>query len=109
MNILLKIYHIIAFLLHYLKAVILANLTLAAYILTPELKMSTAIVDVKLNSRNENHILAMSNFISMTPGSLTLHYDEVNNSLKVHIMYTGHVGSFQKSTENLQKMITRIF
>ncbi len=109
MNILIKIYRIFVFLIHYLKAVILANLTLAAFILTPELKMSTAIVDVKLNSRNENHILAMSNLISMTPGSLTLHYDEVNNSLKVHIMYTGHVESFQKSVENLQKMVIRIF
>lgn len=95
--------------MYYLKAVMQANLALAADILTPELKMSTAIVDIQLHTSNENHILAMSNLISMTPGSLTLNYDEETNTLKVHVMYTGSVGTFQKSATNLQEMVKRIF
>ena len=109
MNILFRIYHFLVFLLYYIKTVIQANLALAADILTREIKMSTAIVEVKLKTRKERHILALSNLISMTPGSLTLAYDEESNSLKVHIMYSGHVGSFQKSADDLQEMIMKIF
>lgn len=109
MNKLIKLYYILIFVLYYLKAVIQANLTLAAYILTPELKMSTAIIDIKLHTRNENYILAMSNLISMTPGSLTLNYNEETNTLKVHVMYVGDLDAFQKSALNLQRMVQRIF
>jgi multicomponent Na+:H+ antiporter subunit E len=95
--------------MYYLVTVFQANLALATDILTPEFKMSTAIVDVPLKSRKERHILAMSNLISMTPGSLTLNYNPEENSLKVHIMYKGKIENFQKSTNDLQEMIMKIF
>ena len=109
MKTLSRIYHFILFVFYYLKTVIEANISLAAIILAPRLKMTTAIIDVPLDTRNENQILAMSNFISMTPGSLTLNYDEKSNSLKVHIMYVGNAESFYKTMENLQNKIIKIF
>ncbi len=109
MRILSRIYYFLVFLVYYLKTVLQANLALAADILTPELRMSATITEVKLKSKKETHILALSNLLSMTPGSLTLNYDQESNSLIVHIMYSGHIGSFQKSADDLQKMIMRIF
>lgn len=109
MSILLRIYYFLVFLVYYLKTVIQANLALAVDILTPELRMSATITEVKLKTKKESHILALSNLLCMTPGSLTLDYDQDNNSLIVHIMYSGHEGSFQKSADDLQKLVMKIF
>ncbi|MFW5821137.1 MAG: Na+/H+ antiporter subunit E [Bacteroidota bacterium] len=106
---LLRILHFLNFVLYYLMTAFQANIALAAAILAPKLSMSTTITDIKLKTRKESHILALSNLLSMTPGSLTLDYDEESNSLKIHVMYTGDIGSFHKSADDLQRMVMRIF
>ena len=104
-----KIYHIIAFILYYLKEVILSNLMLAIDILTPRYRMSPAVVEVKLRTRKEVHILALSNLITMTPGTLTLDYDEKENRLWVHNMYYRDPQKFEQKMEEMQSRIMKIF
>lgn len=104
-----KIYHLVSFILYYLKVVILSNLSIALDILTPRLRMSPEIVEINLKTQKEVEILAISNFITMTPGSLALGYDRERNILTVHIMYYKDPGSFHKTLEQIQNRIDKIF
>jgi multicomponent Na+:H+ antiporter subunit E len=109
MNILVKIYHLISFLFYYLKVVLLSNISIAADILSPRLRMSPEVVDLPLKTKSEAEILTISNLLTMTPGSLVLGYDREKNMLKVHIMYYRDPGSFYKTVDEIQNRIEKIF
>ena len=107
MKVLIRLYHLLAFLIYYLGLVLQSNIQISLDILTPKLRMEPAIVDLKLKLHSENQILAISNLISMTPGSLTLSYDAEQNSLKVHVMHYGDSGNFIRTVERMQDRIMK--
>ncbi|MBE0655412.1 MAG: Na+/H+ antiporter subunit E, partial [Bacteroidales bacterium] len=105
MKLLFKIFYAGFFIFFYMYDVILSNISIAADILTPKHRMEPAIVDVKLHTTKENEILAISNLISMTPGSLALDYNREKNTLTVHVMYYNDPEKFRRVTDQLQARI----
>ena len=103
-----KIYHLISFLLFYLKEVWISNLVLALDIITPRYRMEPSIVKVPLKVKGENQILALSNLISMTPGSLALDYDDDGCCIRVHVMYYQNPEKFHRTMEEMQDRILKI-
>ncbi len=105
----MRIFYVLSFFVYYVRVVILSNISIAFDILTPRLRMSPEIVEIKLKTLKEVEVLAISNLITMTPGSLALGYDKVKNTLIVHIMYYKDPGSFHNTVEKIQDRIDKIF
>jgi len=104
-----RIYYLVTFLLYYIKEVLVSNFYIAIDILKPTLRMTPEIVEVKVDTRNENEILALSNLISMTPGTLVVEYSEETGIMKVHTMYYDDPEDFERKMEGIKKRIARIF
>jgi multicomponent Na+:H+ antiporter subunit E len=109
MKAIVKLYHIISFIVYYLWEVLLSNISIAVDILTPKHRMTPGIVDLKLSVTREGEILAISNLISMTPGTLALDYDREKNSMRIHAMYYDNPDEFIQSMNRLQSKIHKIF
>jgi multicomponent Na+:H+ antiporter subunit E len=84
-----------------------SNFQIALDILSPGYRMNPGVVDIKLKLKSEQQILLLSNLISMTPGSLTLKYNENENSLKVHIMHDSEDNDFQETADRMQDRIMK--
>ncbi len=104
-----KPFRIIGFIFYYLWKVIESNISIAMDILTPGFKMTPALVSVKLKSGKKGYLLAVSNLISMTPGTLSLDYMEEKNELLVHSMYCDDVGLFIRDIYRLQDRILKLY
>ena len=109
MKVFMKLYHIISFIVYYLREVILSNISIAVEILTPKHRMTPGILDLKISATKEAEILAISNLISMTPGTLALDYKREENSIRIHTMYYDDPEEFIKSMNRLQSKIHKIF
>ncbi len=71
----------------YLKEVIKSNLQVAIDVLTPSHRMTPAMIDVPVEDLTSRQVVALSHLITMTPGSLSVDYDESSKNLTVHCMY----------------------
>lgn len=87
MSIALKILKGIGFLAFYLKEVIVSNLRVAYDALTPTHKMKPGILEIPLELEHDQAILAFSNLMTMTPGTMTFALSEDKSKLYVHAMY----------------------
>lgn len=72
---------------YFLKELALANLKVAYDILTPKHKMKPGIVAVPLSAETDLEITLLANFITLTPGTLSLDVASDNSVLYVHGMY----------------------
>lgn len=104
-----KIYYFVTFVLYYIGDIWVSNFFIAVDILSPKHRMTPAIVDIKLDTKNENQILALSNLISMTPGTLVVGYSEKSNTIKVHAMYYDDPAEFETKMETIKRRIARLF
>jgi len=109
MNVIMRIFHFLSFFFFYIKEVILSNIAISIYILTPGFKMNPAVVEVPLKARKEIEVIFLANLISMTPGSLTLDYNPVKGSLKVHVMNYSDPVDLQRLMDKMQDKIIKIF
>lgn len=71
----------------FLKEVIVANVEVAYRVLAPSLPIRPAVIVFPLRVRSDVAITAIANSISLTPGTLTMDYDEAENALFVHVMH----------------------
>jgi len=73
---------LIRYLLHFLIALVKANLDLARRILTPSLPIQPAIVEIRTELKSDLGKLLLANSITLTPGTLTV--DVQQDRLLVH-------------------------
>lgn len=74
----------ILYLLIFLKVLLTANVDVAYRVLAPSIPIEPDIVEVPLRVESDLAITTIANSITLTPGTLTMDYDESNNSLYVH-------------------------
>ncbi|MGK7392461.1 MAG: Na+/H+ antiporter subunit E [Candidatus Cyclobacteriaceae bacterium M2_1C_046] len=108
MNIIFKVFHLIVFIIFYLKRIVKANISVAYEVLTPQFKMKPAIIEVPLNIKKDHAILAMTNLISLTPGTLTLDISANRDKLYIHSMFVHDADIFMKDIEQLEKHIQKL-
>jgi multicomponent Na+:H+ antiporter subunit E len=72
------------FLLVFVKDLVVANFDVAYRVLAPSLPIEPDVVEVPLRVRSDLAITTIANSITLTPGTLTMDYDESRNSLYVH-------------------------
>lgn len=93
----LKIIHIIKFILFYIMEIVIANIRVAYYILSPKLNMKTGVIAVPLDVTSDLEILSLNNLITMTPGSISLDVSTDRKVIYVHVMFSNDIESIRSS------------
>lgn len=93
----------------YIADLIRANILIAREILSVKPKLRPGIIKVKLDARTDHEILALTNLISMTPGSLTMDISDDKKYLFIHEMYLEDVeAAKQLLKDKLEHRILKI-
>lgn len=74
----------LAFAAFFLRELVIANIYVAAEVVTPRHRMRPAIVRVSIESRRPIELMLLGNLISLTPGTLTLEIADNREALYVH-------------------------
>ncbi|AFK18782.1 cation transporter [Haloferax mediterranei ATCC 33500] len=72
------------YLLTFLWELLTANIDVARRTLAPSMPIDPAVVEVPLRVRSPAAITTIANSITLTPGTLTMDYDDDTNTLYVH-------------------------
>lgn len=78
---------VVRYLLHFLIALVQANLDMARRVLTPSLPLNPEIVEVETSLESRLGKLLLANSITLTPGTLTV--DVIDDRLLVHWVDAG--------------------
>jgi multicomponent Na+:H+ antiporter subunit E len=78
---------VLGFAVFFLWELILANVRVAADVLTPRHHMQPRVLAIPLDARTDAEIMLLANLISLTPGSLVLDVSSDRRVLYVHVMY----------------------
>lgn len=105
---LIKIWHVIEFLTYYLKRFIKSNIEVAHEIITPKFYMKPAIIEVPIKLKRDHEIFALSNLITMTPGTLSLDISDNKENLYVHAMFVHDADEFIHEMEQLEKRVHKL-
>ncbi len=73
--------------LFFLKEVLLASLKVAYDVITPKDHMRPAIIAVPLDVKTDWEITLLANFITLTPGTLSIDISEDKKTLFIHEVY----------------------
>ena len=79
----------VGFLAFFVWELVVSSLRVAYDVLTPTLHMRPAIIAVPLEVESDLAITVLANFVSLTPGSLTLDVSSDRRTLYVHVMFVG--------------------
>ena len=77
----------LGFLVYFLWELIIANIRIAYDVLTPRHHMQPGIVAIPLEAKTDAEITLLANFITLTPGTLSLDVSEDRKLLYIHAMY----------------------
>lgn len=95
-----KIPKVISFFFFFIKELIVANLIIAYDILTPKDHMQPGIVAIPLDAKTDLEITLLANFITLTPGTLSLDISKDKKTLYVHGIYIKNPEQFKASIKN---------
>lgn len=84
------------FVVFYLRELVSSNLRVAYDVITPTHHMRPGIVAIPLDAKTDAEITLLANFITMTPGTLSLDLSDDRKVLYVHSMYVGNVEEFRR-------------
>lgn len=97
--------------LFYLKELLTASLRVAYEVLTPQDHMRPAVVAIPLEAETDFEITLLANFITLTPGTLSIDISKDRKTLYVHEVYV-KAGDTEKVKrqikEGFEKKILRI-
>ncbi|RJT06527.1 Na+/H+ antiporter subunit E [Halococcus sp. IIIV-5B] len=74
----------IAYLTLFAKELIVANLDVVYRVLSPSMPIDPDVVAIPLRVETDAAVTTIANSITLTPGTLTMDYDEESNTLYVH-------------------------
>ncbi len=81
-----RIFQMVGFLVFFIKEMVMANLRVAYYVVSPLSRLRPGIVAVGIGDMTDLEITVLANFITLTPGTLTLDVSEDRTQLIVHCM-----------------------
>jgi multicomponent Na+:H+ antiporter subunit E len=88
------------FVLHYIKEVLVANLTIAWDILTPRLRARLAFIELEIGELSDFQVLLLTNLITMTPGTLSFDISTDRRRLLLHLLYPrGDPGQLRRALD----------
>lgn len=68
-----------------------------------------AMVNYKPNLQDPWHLILIFNLISMTPGSLSVDWNEKSQEIEVHLLNGNDVDEFYQVTHRIERMLLKAF
>lgn len=100
---------VVGFVFFFLYELLKANVQVAFDVITPKFYMKPGIVSVPLDAETDLEITFLANFISLTPGTLSLDVSDDKKVLYVHAMYITDKDEFIRSIKNgFEKRLLKI-
>jgi multicomponent Na+:H+ antiporter subunit E len=98
------------FVLFFLKELIVANLKVAAAVLSPEGRLRPAIVAIPLELDRDAEVALLANLITLTPGTLSLDVSPDGHTLYVHTIATTGPDELRRAIrEGFERRILEVF
>lgn len=82
-----QLWRALAFVVVYVRDILLASLRVAYDVLTPTMYMKPGVVGVPLDVKTDVEIAVLANLVSLTPGTLSLDVSSDRSVLYIHAMY----------------------
>lgn len=82
-----RVPRVIGFLLFFISEVIKSNAVVAWDVATPNLQMKPGVIALPLDCETDLEITILANFITLTPGTLSLDVSDDRKVLFIHAMY----------------------
>jgi multisubunit Na+/H+ antiporter MnhE subunit len=106
----MKLFHILVFMLIYLREVVMSTWRLAQLVLRPRLDLNPRFVEVPLDLQGELPRFLFACLISMTPGSLSVGIQQDRGLLIVHLLDAPDPeAAIREIKEVLEQPLIRIF
>ena len=104
-----KVPQALGFVLFFLKELLMANLRVAADVVTPTHYMRPRVLAVPIDARTDVEITALANLISLTPGTLSLDVSTDRRTLFIHAMYAADPDRVRREIkEGLERRLLRM-
>lgn len=103
-----RVWLVLRFIVFYLWELLLANLRVATAVLSPQLRLTPAVVAVPLEIHSERAITLLSNLITLTPGSLTLDVSTDYRVLYIHTMHAEDIDHFRQEIKALEARVMEV-
>lgn len=100
-----KVPKLVGFVLFFIKEVIKSNAVVAYDVATPNLSIKPGVVAVPLEVKSEIAITLLANFITLTPGTLSLDVSDDRSVLFVHAMYLDDEAEFLQDLKQIEDRI----
>lgn len=97
--------------LFYLKQLFIASLRVAYDVITPKDHMHPAVIAIPLEAKTDLEITLLANFITLTPGTLSIDVSEDRKTLFIHEVYVenGDTEKIKRAIkEGFEKRILKI-
>ena len=95
-----RVPQVIGFFFFFFKELIKANIEVAYDVVTPTDYMKPGIIGVPLDAKTDLEITLLSNFITLTPGTLGLDVSTDRKTMYIHAMYVEDKDAFIDSIKN---------
>lgn len=105
----LRLIKAVAFLIFYIKEVVISNLRVAYDVLTPSHHMQPGFLAIPLGDITDRQILILTNLITMTPGTLSMDISADRSTLYLHAMYIDDPESVRRDIAVYRKKIKEVF
>jgi len=99
-------YYLLIYILILIKNLIISNFQIALRVLSPDMKLKPAIVEVKTELKSDWKKLLLANSITLTPGTLTL--DIKDDILSIHIIECKDINKASHITHEFEEIIAKI-
>jgi multicomponent Na+:H+ antiporter subunit E len=86
-----------------------ANIDVARRVLSPSMPIDPTVVEIPLRVETDLAITTIANSITLTPGTLSMDYDDERNSLYVHALAAGDRAAVVDPVRNWEDYALRIF
>ena len=94
----------------FLWEVLVSNLRITRAVLSPTLDLRPAIVAVDVQSLSDQALMLLANFITLTPGTLSLDVSADRSTLYVHAMHVDNADQFRTELyENVRRRVQEVF
>lgn len=109
-NISIRLFRLLLFILFYFKELLLSGVLLARDIIRPKKTFTHGIIRIGIDISSPTALMTLVNMVSMTPGSLIIELTPDHKYIYVHVMYLEDPESFERNIkEKFEKRIKRIF
>lgn len=82
-----RVKHTIWFIGYFIKELIISSLRVAITVISPRMNLRPGVLAVPLDAKTDLEITLLANFISLTPGTLSIDVSDDHKTLYIHSMF----------------------